>query len=189
VATWALLAWVWSIWQPDPLFDKLLGDALCGVIWLTVAFGVWFSIVGNPFEELALIRYSHTAEGYIIDTWEDVENGDEGGSSWFHSAAYKYRVASGREFTNWTRQSSGRLRAEFRDIAQPLPIQVEYLPDSPEVSRIKGSGSPNLFDWLWRIAGLGSLLLAVALAPGCSILRGAVRGLIKYHGEVSARNT
>jgi hypothetical protein len=155
-------------------------SALWGFLLLLGAFWFWYSLVGNPFDDLALIRRGHTVQGFIVDTWEDAESGDEGGTQWLHRAIYKFRLPDGREFMQRTKDSSGRLKAELRDLAQPFPIEVEYLPDNPAVSRIKGDGSPNLFDWLWRKIGLGSLLLALFLAPGFAMLRSAVREFIQF---------
>jgi hypothetical protein len=89
-----------------------------------------------------------------------------------HSA---YRT--GREFKNRTRAGTGRLKPKFQDLTQPVPIEVEYLPENPAVSRIKGDGSPTVLDWLWRKLGLGGLLLALFLAPGCMMLRDVIRSL------------
>jgi hypothetical protein len=146
-----------------------------GVVFCVGALWFWHYLVGNPFDELELIRRGHTVPGFIVDTWEEVESGDEGGTHWLHGALYTYRMPDGQEFTQRTKESSGRLKPELQDLTQPVPIEVEYLPDNPAVSRIKGDGSPNLFDWLWRKIGLGTLLLALFLAPGLGMLRTAIR--------------
>jgi hypothetical protein len=72
---------------------------------------------------------------------------------------------------------SGQLKEKFRDLQRPYPIEVEYLPNNPSVSRIKGDGSASITDWLWRKAGLGSLLLALFVSPGIILLRNGIRDL------------
>ncbi len=163
-------------------------SALWGVLLLLGASWFWHSLVGNPFDDLALIRRGYTTQGFIVDTWEDAESGDEGGTQWFHGAKYKFRLPDGREFTQRTKDGSGRLKTEFRDRAQAFPVEVEYLPDNPAVNRIKGDGSPNFLDWLWREFGLGSLLLALFLAPGFAMLRSAVSDFMQYRRTSNERN-
>ena len=163
-------------------------STLWGIVALIVAFWFWHYLVGNPFDDLALIRRGHTVQGFIVATREDAESGDRGGTQWFHGAIYKYRLPNGQEFAQRTKDKSGRLKTEFRELAQPFPVEVEYLPDNPAVSRIKGDGSPNLFDWLWRKVGLGSLLLALFLAPGFTMLRSAVRHFMQYHRTSNERS-
>ena len=150
-----------------------------GILWIVGACWFWYSCVGNPFDELALIRRAHTTPGFIIDAWEDVEDGARGEAHWFHAATYKYRLPDGREFTQRTRDYSGRLKDEFHDLTQPHPIEVEYLPENPAVSRIKGEGSDGLIDWLWRKVGLGLVLLALFLSPGLVLLRNGCREILR----------
>jgi hypothetical protein len=159
--------------------NNKLGDSMKRLIWgvLWILAACWFSyyLIGNPLDELALIRRAQTAVGFIVDTWEDVEDGDDGRAHWFHGATYTYRLPAGREYTQRTKDVSGRLKEKFRDLQQPYPIEVEYLPDNPTVSRIKGDGSESIMDWLWRKAGLGSLLLALFVSPGIILLRNGIR--------------
>lgn len=163
---------------------KELKDAAVSAFWSTAlivgAMWFWHYLVGNPFDEFALISRGHTTDGLIVDTWEDAESGDEGGTHWFHGAIYTYRLPDGREFTQRTKNKRGHLRSDLRDLARPFPIEVEYLPDDPSVSRIKGDGSLSVFDWIWRKIGLGSLLLALFLAPGITMLRSAIRDFMRY---------
>lgn len=150
---------------------------LWGLLLIIGACCFWYSIVGNPLNELALIRRGQIAPGHIVDTWEDVGEDDEGGDHWLHGATYTYRLPDGREFTQETLAGSGRLKEEFRNLEEPYPVEVEYLPDNPSVSRIKGDGSDTVTDWLWRKLGLGSLLLFMFLSPGITLLRNGVRSL------------
>lgn len=150
-----------------------------GTLWILGA--VWFCYYsfGNPLDELALIRRAQIAPGSIIDTWEDVEDGDDGRAHWFHGATYTYRLPDGREFTKSKTSVSGRLKEKFQNLQQPYPIEVEYLPDNPKVSRIKGDGNSSITDWLWRKVGLGGLLLILLASPGIILLRNGVLEIIK----------
>jgi len=152
--------------------------------WRKVVLGVaftiggilfWFSLVGNPLDELALIQRGKVAPGFIVDTWEEAESGDEGGTIWFSAAIYEYRLPDGRDFKGVS-DGSGRLKDELRGLTEPHPIEVEYLPDDPNVSRIKGDGCQSVTEWLWRKAGLGTLLLAMFVAVGVCMLYGGLRG-------------
>lgn len=144
---------------------------------VVAAMWFWLHLVGNPIHELVLIQQGQSVLGSIVDTSEDVESGDEGGMHWTHAAIYTYRLPDGRKFTARTKDKSGRLKDQFRDLKQPYPIEVEYLPHNPAVSRIKGDGCQSVFEWLWRTVGLGGLLLAVLLSPAYLVLWHAIRDI------------
>ena len=141
-----------------------------GIFWLIGVCLFVYVAVGNPVDELALILRAETAPGFVIDAWEDIQDG-ETGSHWFHAATYRYDVPDGRQFTGRTGQKSGRLKDELRHLLDPYPVEVEYLPDNPEVSRIKGDGSGGLIDFLWRKIGLGLAMLLIFVWPGIILLR------------------
>lgn len=145
-----------------------------GILWILGAVWFWHYSFGNPLDELALIRRAQIAPGSIVDTWEDVGDDDYGRAHWSNKATYTYRLPDGREFTKSTKSVSGRLKETFRDLQQPYPIEVEYLPDKPMVSRIKGDGSDSIMDWLWRKVGLGGVLLILFASPGIILLRNGV---------------
>jgi len=147
-----------------------------GILAIVVMFLFWYSLVGNPLDELALIRHAEVVEGFIVETGEEVGETDYGSTIWTHYARYTYRLPDGREFYQTTR-GTGRLSEEFYNLQEPYPVEIEYHPDDPSVSRIKGDGSDTLFEWLWRKVGLGLLLLVIFLSPGVRMLWSGVRDL------------
>lgn len=163
--------------------NNKFGDSTKTLIWgvllILGACWFWYYLFGNPLNELAFIRQAQIAPGFIVDTWEDVEDGGgvRGKAYWFHGFAYTYRIPDGREFTQSTKSVNGRLEEKFQDLQQPYPVEVEYLPDNPTVSRIKGDGNDSITDWLWRKAGLGGLFLVVFVSPGIILLRNGVRDI------------
>jgi len=70
---------------------------------------------------------------------------------------YIYRIGDGREFTTLDGTPVGELRER---------LQVEYLPDKPAVSRIKGDGCQAVTEWLWRKVCPWALLLLLLCSPG-----------------------
>jgi hypothetical protein len=64
---------------------KLTGSVktlIGGVVWILVACWFWHSLAGKPLHELALIQKGQTVAGFIVDTWEDAERRDIGGTQW-----------------------------------------------------------------------------------------------------------
>ena len=41
-------------------------------------------------------------------------------------------------------EGNRRLRTEFRSLTQPYPVEVTYLPDNPDLSRISAELSDNI---------------------------------------------
>jgi len=150
--------------------------AIIGALWIAVAVWFVFYLAGNPLNELALIRHGDTTLGFIVDAWEDVEEHDNGRPMWFHGGTYTYYLPDGRKFTQQTKEASGRLSPEFRNLEYPYPIEVEYLPNKPNISRIKGSGYKSITGWLIRIVG-GCFLLVMLSFPGVGLLWYGVRDL------------
>jgi hypothetical protein len=160
-------------------FGDSVGTLVWGVIFIIGACMLWHCEFGNPFDELALIRRAQIAQGFVVDTWEDAEEGVRGGPYWSHGARYTYRIPDGREFTERTNPRPGQLKEVFRDLEKPYPIEVEYLPDNPAVSRGKGDGCQSVIEWLWRTVGLGSFLLVMFLAPGIVLIHNGLRDIGK----------
>jgi hypothetical protein len=152
---------------------------LLGVVVFVGGCWFWYYLVGNPLQELALIQRAQIAPGFIVETWEVVGDDDMGRAHWLHGAKYTYRLPDGREFTQTTKESPGRLKKEFLNLKKPYSIEVQYLPENPTVSRIKGEGSDNILDWAWRKAGLGTLILVILLSPGFVLLRDGVRNVFR----------
>lgn len=173
-----------------PQNGKLSGSvkkAIWGVLWIVGACWFLFYSGGNPLHEIALIQHGKVAPGFIIDTWEDVEDDESGRIHWFHGAVYKYYLPDGREFTERTKERSGRLGAEFRNLTYPYPVEVEYLQYKPTVSRIRGDGHNSTLSWLLCKVVLGCVLLILFCTPGIILIRDAVRDF-KYFRNVSVND-
>lgn len=151
-------------------YSSELKTVLYGIIWIIIAIIFWWHIAENPFDELNLILRAKITDGFIVDADEDILEGDRGESSWIHYYYYKYQIPDGRKFKGVER-GSGRISI---DLDQPHPIQFEYLPDNPDVSRINGSGSSDVWEWLWRKIGFGGLLLIMVISPGLVVMRNGI---------------
>lgn len=161
-----------------PLYESSKTIAL-GVFCVIAAVWFWHYLIGNPLDDLALLRKGQAVPGFIVDTWEEAGDDDRGRAVWLHGAVYTYRLPDGREFKQRTKDKSGRLDEKFRNLKAPYAIEVEYLPENPSVSQIKGEGSDSILEWLWRKLGLGLLLLAMFLSPGVFMLVNGVRRIKK----------
>lgn len=154
-------------------YSSELKTIFLGILLITIAFAYWWHILGNPIDELNLIFKAKTTEGVIYDAWEDFSDGDEGGGKWIHSYFYEYKISEGKKFKG-IENGNGQILIDL-----PYPIKVEYLPDNPQVSRIKGSGVQNIFEFLWRKVGFGMLFLVICIAPGYILIRDAIRDIKK----------
>ena len=156
-------------------YGEELKTILYGIIWILVAVAFWWHIVENPIDELNLILNARVTNGFIIDAWEDISEGDEGGSSWTHSYYYEYQIPDGHKFRG-EENGSGRITI---DLEKPYPIEVEYLPNDSEISRIKGSGNSDVGEWLLNKVGFGGLALILVIAPGFFVIRNGINDIKK----------
>ena len=95
---------------------------------------------------------------------------DYGEAIWHSCIIYEYTLPDGRSFKgreNW----EGRLTEDIQDLSEPYPTEIEYLPNNPSISRIKGSGCQSIFELLWRKIGLGSILLVIFCSIGFVVFK------------------
>ena len=145
-------------------------ELIWGVLLVLGACWLWHYSFGNLLDELALIRRAQVAPGSLVETSEHEEEDYRGHVYFSDVGVYTYRLPDGREFKTLVRVPTGGLKEQQA---------VEYLPDNPAVSRIKGHGCQSVGEWLWRKVGLGGLLLALFVSPGVVLLRDGVRDMRK----------
>jgi hypothetical protein len=141
---------------------------LWGVLWILGVCLLCYPSITETLYELLLIRGAHVVAGSLVVTHEKEQEDFRGHVYYSDVGVYAYRLPDGREFKTLSKAPTGHLKSQ-RD--------VEYLPNNPAVSRVKGDGCYSVMEWLWRKAGLGCLLLALFFSPGIVLLRNAVRDI------------
>lgn len=144
-----------------------------GCIWIAACLVVFFATGGNPFDELspglsdelALIRRSERAVGVLAEKAVDEVEDDRGRVGVSDVGKYLFTALDGGEFTTWTRTPAGQLLNQ---------VEVEYLPESPSINRVKGNGCESFWEWIWRRVGLGLFLLGMFAAPGVSMVYSSI---------------
>jgi len=138
----ALKAVSWALKKAQsPLLNRLTSVFL-GLVLIAGCLWFWVYLLGNPIDELALIRHGVTVQGVITDV----------------SSSYEFRLPNGRKVKGETGAISYYMSG--------FGVEVEYLPDDPAVSRIKGDGCSTLTEWLWLNVGLFILFFS----PGVGVI-------------------
>ena len=164
------ICWIWvkiiSRFRANMLIWGLL--FLIGTLWLC-----HFSF-GNPILDFAFMCYGKSADGFIVESWEEAESGDEGGTRWSSMIKYTYRVPGAGKFTGKAK-GPGRLKEEFRDIVKSNARQIEvtYLPRYPGVSALKDDVSQSWFRWSLK-TGAFTVFLIVGWSMGLHAVREGV---------------
>lgn len=138
----------------------------CAVVWILGSLWFIYTTLGNPLDELALIRHAITAPARLVDTYVDEET-DEG--------VYSFHATDGREYATLSRTMNGDVSNE---------ADVEYLPDDPNTNRVKGEGCRTVTEWLWRKIVLGSLILIVLVGAGVGMFMRGLRDLRRSTAKV-----
>jgi hypothetical protein len=136
---------------------------------MLVASMVFWNFGADLVNDFRLMVYARSTTGEVFDSFEDVQEGDDGRDDWFFSVAYRFKHPDGRVIQG----SSGagtRLPAQFADARQrPVPVDIEYLPNDPAINRLKGIGRRSIGNWFVRIGGLCVLIVLLAL-PGVRLV-------------------
>jgi len=155
-----------------------------GLIITGLACYWFYTALNDAWQEFILMKSHETCSGYITETWEDMTGeADDGRLIWEWGVTYTYQLPDGREFTQYTRHQ-GRLKSEFLDLQEPYPIEVEYLPSNPTLSRITGDGPNSVPGWLRTEVGYRAFYPLILLIIGAYLLQKAVRELKKHTSMV-----
>jgi hypothetical protein len=130
-----------SLLPKGKLIYYLIKNCFWGVVASIAAFWFIFSIIDvNPFHEYLLITKGITTNGFIINSEEyedevDIPDSQGGGSEPVTVDNYKYTFITqdGEVINNWS-SDLGYIKVFT---GKPLPIQVEYLSNNPEINRVK----------------------------------------------------
>jgi len=168
---------------PRKQIKDLTKGILLAALLIIGASWFWYYLAINPFHEIGIIQQGKTTNGFIIETWEEPPERREGKLDWSHGGKYTYTLSDGRKYTGEIKIRSGRLREELRPpLMEPYPVEVEYLPDNPGISKLKGEGSGSVVGWVLRKIVLGPILLIGFLIPGILVLRNTILeySIVKY---------
>lgn len=153
-----------SVNSSENIYSGLIKGIVIGVICLTVAIWFWLSLVGNPFDELALIRKAETTHGTLVDSFDVESAGSNDRIAILDRGIYAFYV-DGQEFKTFIDVPLGELNEREK---------IEYLPDNPEVNRVKGEGCQSVVEWLWRKMGIGGIFLLMFCSVGFFMLKGSI---------------
>jgi len=150
----------------------LLSRTVPGLFALVAALWFYNWLAPNPIESLCLLEWSKPVKAKLLDAYEDFQEEDAGPGYTYGIVVYKFTADNGQHITSSTRQLKGGLPEEWLDEkTRPATLDVEYFPSFPRWNRIQGTGIYSFFDWLWRQALLGTLLLVLFLSPGVALLK------------------
>ena len=141
-------------------------------IWgiIAVLFGIGFAywLADLPITGGVLIKWGKVTKGYITNTYQEYDRG-ESGSGALYSYEYTYKVDKVTHKKKYNHL--GELKRELMSLDAPYPIEVEYLPIYPAISRIKGNGAQSLTEWFFREFCLGIIIYLVCIAPGYQLIK------------------
>jgi len=157
-------------------------------IFYTIIWGIGLIFLGLHsydfeylFDELALIRHAAIAPGVVTDNWQEIDTNEYGVPYVSgRGVSYKYWLPDGRSFST---------TANYYETLPPnLPdsVQVEYLPDSPSISRIKGYGSSSIVGWIFGSLLIERYMSIMLLALGIWLMQKGVRDSKKLRATIFA---
>lgn len=148
---------------------KLIKSIILGLAIPIVAIGVWYNWGNNnPINEYFLITKSQTIKGFITNAeehGEDVEQ-DSGPSGIRYSFSYDYTftLPNGKVINAYGTEDGSRLPEDMQDISsKPYKVEIQYLPDNPNVSRVKDFlwHNSTVYEW-FRFNILLGLIISIA---------------------------
>ena len=133
-----------------------------GLVLTVAAAAFWYSIVGNPIEELWLLQTGAEAKIEIGECFDDVVEDDQGHGGIVERCPFSYQVNSQVYYGRGDNISDS---------------EVIYLPSAPSVHRLKSLLATGYADWFFRKILLGLVLLVIFLSAGVGLFYTALKNL------------
>ncbi|MFH1160667.1 MAG: hypothetical protein V1733_06950 [bacterium] len=147
------------------LLHSLIRSLIEGGVALLVPIFFLFAFLGNPWNEVKLIKKGITTTGYITNVVEyDFLNREEVKDDTAHRFFYQsftvcFRLPNGKEIEIKEHKGTGRVFPKYSSLTKPYTIEIEYLPSNPHINRLKGSGNKTIAEWFWPYIALGGLII------------------------------
>jgi hypothetical protein len=173
--------------QPkQKIIIQLIKTLLIGFAALFFAFWFVFYVTDNPLNEFLLITKGIEVSGKIYQAEEFVEDGDDGKAIFSYSYAYSFKLPDGKEIKSGD-HSGGRLPNELLNSNLPFPIMILYLKSDPNINKLKSTLSKNIFEFIWRKIGLGTIFLILFSSIGISVIKNGIKDYNKSMKELSGK--
>lgn len=130
-----------------------------------IALGVlaFFILRGNPVNDFQLMTRGATLQGIAIEVNDFEDQEDNATTKRYFFIKYEFKTPTGETIHDIV-EVPGKSTDKGYVTGQSLDIQ--YLPETPKVHRIKSLASLTLTEWI-----LNNLLFGLlAIAPGCYFL-------------------
>jgi hypothetical protein len=106
-----------------------------------VAMWIWFSVNGNPFEELRLIQHGIKTKGQIYEVKKEsdvIEENEGRKATYVEEYYYKFSfVLPSGDTIYGSGKEGGSLPSELEEIENnPQQVIIDYLPENPNVNRV-----------------------------------------------------
>jgi len=163
---------------------NLLKSIIIGLAIPVVAVWLWYgSSSNNPINEYLLITKSETTEGFITNAEqheEEVEanDGRTSGIKYSFSYDYTFTLPDGKIINSYGVEDGSRLPDNMQDIAtKPYKVEIQYLPNNPEVSRVKDFlwHNSTVYEWIRFNILLGLIILIVCICIGYAIIKAGIK--------------
>jgi hypothetical protein len=134
-----------------------------GLGLLALGIVAFFIILGNPFNDFKLMTRGFTVQGLATDVNDFEEREDNGNVSRYFFIKYEFTTPASERISGVVEVPGNSTDKGFRT-GQALDIQ--YLPEAPDIYRVKALASTTLNGWILKHLLFGLL----GIAPGCYFL-------------------
>ena len=136
-------------------------ESLKGVFWGLIFVGVaalfWYGLVGDPIDEYKIMDHGVPSVAEVQDCVQDVAENDSGQGGAFELCSFNYKV-------------NGNIYGGSATRPEPVEeIEILYLPEHPAIYREQQGAATGFFDWLFRKAILGIVLLLMFVGGGIQV--------------------
>ncbi len=134
-----------------------------GLVFTGAMFLLWYGLIGNPFDEYRIMQRGVPITAIVNECVQDVAEDERGHGKAFEDCAFTYTV-NGQHYYG---------RANRPNVVET--IDILYLPDNPTVYREQTGAATGFFDWLFRKAILGILLLVMFVGGGIEMIKNGIK--------------
>ena len=173
----------------------LLKSIVIGLVIPIFAVWLWFNSYENDsFDEYALITKSKTTTGFITNAEEHKEEvetngGRSSGIKYSFSYEYTFRLQNGTTINSNGVYEGSHLPEDMQDLAnKPYKVDVQYLPDNPQVNRVKDFlwHNTTVYEWFRFNILVGLIILIVCSYFGFAIIKEGVNKYLMQRKEIAS---